>query len=146
MDFGNRGTGQGAHQRGNPLPLQLGVIKVIHATPRSTVAIGRGVLAIAPVGNCTSDQSLEKKMKIDREPITFCDDDLEGTIQSYDDTMFVTARISSFLVKKVMIDQGNGADVLYSDLFKGLGLKNQSLSKYDMTLVRFDGRVVIPEG
>ena len=50
------------------------------------------------------------------------------------------------MVKRVMIDQGSGADVMYPDLFEGLGLKNQDLMKYDMPLVSFDGRVVIPEG
>ena len=35
---------------------------------------------------------------------------------------------------------------MYLDLFKGLGLKNQDLMKYDTTLVLFDGRVVITEG
>ena len=45
-----------------------------------------------------------------------------------------------------MIDQGSGADVMYPDLFEGLGLKNQDLTKYDTSLVSFDGRVVIPEG
>ena len=45
-----------------------------------------------------------------------------------------------------MIDQGSGADVMYPDLFEGLGLKNQDLTKYDTSLVSFDGKVVIPEG
>ena len=58
----------------------------------------------------------------------------------------IVAQISGFLVKRVMIDQGSGADVMYSDLFKGLGLKNQDLAKYDSPLVSFDGRVVIPQG
>ena len=49
-------------------------------------------------------------------------------------------------MKRVMIDQGSGANVMYSDLFKGLGLKNQDLTKYDSLLVSFDGRVVIPQG
>ena len=35
---------------------------------------------------------------------------------------------------------------MYPDLFKGLGLKNQDLVKYDTSLVSFDGRVMIPEG
>ena len=43
-----------------------------------------------------------------------------------------------------MIYQGSGADVMYPDLFKGLGLKNEDLSRYDTPLVGFDGRVVIP--
>lgn len=58
----------------------------------------------------------------------------------------IATQISGFLVKRVMIDQGSGADVMYPDLFKGLGLKNQDLAKYDSSLVSFDGRVVIPQG
>ena len=50
-------------------------------------------------------------------------------------------------MKRVMIDQGSGADVMYLDLFKGrLRLKDQDLTKYDSLLVSFDGRVVIPQG
>ena len=35
---------------------------------------------------------------------------------------------------------------MYLDLFKGLGLKDQDLTKYDTPLVSFDRRVVIPQG
>ena len=45
-----------------------------------------------------------------------------------------------------MVDQGSRADVMYLDLFKGLGLKNEDLSKYDTPLVGFDGQVVILKG
>ena len=51
------------------------------------------------------------------------EDDFEGTVQPHDDALVVTARIGGFLVKRVMIDQGSGADVMYSDLFEGLRLK-----------------------
>ena len=57
----------------------------------------------------------------------------------------VKAQINGFIVKKVLIDQGSGAEVMYPDLFRGLGLKNEDLSKYDLPLVGFDGRMVIPE-
>ena len=83
-------------------------------------------------------------MKSRLEPIAFDDEDLEGTIQPHDDALVIAARIDGFLVKRVMIDQGSGADVMYPDLFKGLELKNQDLTKYDSLLVSFDGRVVIP--
>ena len=85
-------------------------------------------------------------MKVGRLTISFGEEDLEGTIQPHDDALVVIARISRFLVKKVMIDQGSGADVMYPDLFEGLGLKSQDLAKYDTSLVSFDGRVVVPEG
>ncbi|XP_030934352.1 uncharacterized protein LOC115959856 [Quercus lobata] len=45
-----------------------------------------------------------------------------------------------------MVDQGSGADVTYPDLFRGLGLKNEDLSKFSTPLVGFDGKLVIPEG
>ena len=45
-----------------------------------------------------------------------------------------------------MIDQGSRADVMYPNLFKGLGLRREDLSKYDTPLVGFDGRMVIPQG
>ncbi|XP_050242493.1 uncharacterized protein LOC126691500 [Quercus robur] len=85
-------------------------------------------------------------MKFAREPVSFDDDDLEGTIQPHDDALVVTARINGFLVKRVMIDQGSGVDVMYPDLFKGLGLKKEDLVKHTSPLVGFDGKVVIPEG
>ena len=147
VDSGNRGTRQGAQQRGNPLLPPLGVIEVIHATPRgTTVARRRGVLTVALVENCSGEQPLEKKMKIGQESIVFNDNDLEGTIQPHDDALVVTAWINGFIVKRVMVDQGSGADVMYPDLFRGLRLKKEDLSKYDTPLVRFDGQVVIPEG
>ena len=85
-------------------------------------------------------------MKVGRLAISFNEEDLEGTIQPHDDALVVTARISGFLVKRVMIGQGSGANVMYPDLFEGLGLKSQDLTKYDTPLVSFDGKVVIPEG
>ena len=85
-------------------------------------------------------------MKVGRLTISFGEEDLEGTIQPHDDALVVTARISRFLVKRVMIDQGSGADIMYPDLFEGLGLKSQDLAKYDTPLVSFDGRVMIPKG
>ena len=46
----------------------------------------------------------------------------------------------------MLIDQGSGVEVMYLDLFKGLGLKNENLTKYDTPLMGFDGCMVIPEG
>ena len=51
-----------------------------------------------------------------------------------------------FIVKRVLIDQGSDAEVMYPELFKGLGLKNEDLTKYDTPLIGFDGCMVIPKG
>ena len=100
------------------------MIKVIHTASRGTAVTRKGLLIVAPVENCSGDQPPEKKMKISRGPIAFDEEDLEGMIQPHDDALVVTARIRGFLVKRVMVEQGNGVDVMYPDLFKGLGLKN----------------------
>ena len=85
-------------------------------------------------------------MKYVWEPITFNDEDLEGMTQPHDDALVVTVRINGFIVKRVLVDQGSGVEVIYLDLFRGLSLKDEDLSKYDIHLVGFDGRMVIPEG
>nr|XP_023894806.1 uncharacterized protein LOC112006725 [Quercus suber] len=140
-------AGQGARSGGNPLPPPLGIIEVIHIAPRDThISKRRGVLTVVSVESYTGEQPFEKKLKYTREPITFNDDDLDGMIQPHDDALVVIARMNGFIVKKVLIDQGSGAKVMYPYLFRGLGLKNEDLSKYNTPLMGFDGWMVVPEG
>ena len=45
-----------------------------------------------------------------------------------------------------MVDQGSGAEIMYSDLYNGLNLRPKDLTAYDSPLVSFDGKVVISKG
>ena len=101
---------------------------------------------VSPVEEHSEEYPSRKRVKPTREPIAFSDEDLVGTIQPHDDALVVAARIGGFLVKRILVDQGSGAEVMYPDLFRGLGLKVDDLTKYDTPLVGFDGRVVVPEG
>ena len=58
----------------------------------------------------------------------------------------VTLRIGGYNVKRVMIDQGSAVDIMYPDLYKGLGFKPDDLAAYNSPLVSFEGRMVIPKG
>ena len=49
-------------------------------------------------------------------------------------------------MNKVMIDQGNAAEIMYPDLYKGLGLKTENLMSYSYPLVSFEGKMVVPKG
>ncbi|XP_075670452.1 uncharacterized protein LOC142640266 [Castanea sativa] len=98
------------------------------------------------VKGSTSEQSPGKKPRYSSQPIAFDDDDLEGTTQPHHDALIVTTRIRGFIVMRIMIDQGSGADVMYPDLYRGLGLKKGDLSKYDTPLMGFDGNMVTLEG
>ena len=59
-------------------------------------------------------------MKYVWEPITFNDEDLEGTTQPHDDALVVTARINGFIVKRVLVDQGSGVEVIILTCLGGL--------------------------
>ena len=58
----------------------------------------------------------------------------------------VTLQITGFDVKRVMVDQGSGVEIMYPDLFRGLGLKLEDLSSYNVPLVGFNGKVTVPKG
>ena len=60
--------------------------------------------------------------------------------------MVVTLKIGGYNVKRVMVDQGNGAKIMYPDLYKGLNLRPKNLTAYDSPLVSFNGKVVILRG
>ena len=58
----------------------------------------------------------------------------------------ITLRIRRYDVKRVMVDQGSGVEIMYPDLYKGLNLRPKDLTAYNSHLVSFDGKVVIPRG
>ena len=76
----------------------------------------------------------------------FLDEDKLGTIQPHDDALVVTLRIGGYDVKRVMIDQGSAAEIMYPDLYKGLCLKLENLTAYSSPLVSFKGKMVVPKG
>ena len=76
----------------------------------------------------------------------FSDEDKLGTIQLHDDALVVILRIGGYDVKRVIIDQGSAAEIMYPDLFKGLNLKHKNLIAYNSPLVSFEGKMVIPKG
>ncbi|XP_030959227.1 uncharacterized protein LOC115981201 [Quercus lobata] len=56
------------------------------------------------------------------------------------------ARIGGYDVKRVMVDDDSSAEIMYSDLYKGLNLRPKDLIAYDSSLISFDGNVVTPRG
>ena len=70
--------------------------------------------------------------------------DKEGTDQPHEDALVVSVKILGFNMKRVMVDQGSGVEIMYSDLYWRLTQKD--LSKYDTSIVTFDGIVVTLAG
>ena len=68
--------------------------------------------------------SVPKRVKMNVPLVlSFSEADKQGTIQPHDDALVVTLRIYGYDVRRVMIDQGSAAEIMYLDLFKGSGFK-----------------------
>ena len=129
------------------LPPPLRVIKVIHAASIGTnLSRCKGVLSVVSIEDSKCFTRPRKKLRLSRGSIEFGDEDLEGRTQLHDDALVVTTRISGFVVKRVLVDQESGVEMMHPNLYKRLGLKRENLSKYNTLLVWFDGRMVILEG
>ena len=97
VEQGVNTIGQTLENRGNALPLPFRIIKVIHASSIGMSASCRkGVLSITFQKGLKAADQLEKRLRPTREPITFGDNDLEGTSQPYDDTLVMASRIGGF--------------------------------------------------
>lgn len=89
----------------------------------------KGMLSVVSLSEEEALDQPEKRPRRALVMITFGETDLEGMSQSHDDALVVTSRIGGFLVKRVMVDQGSRAEIMYLNLYKGLGLKSEDLSK-----------------
>lgn len=98
------------------------------------------------IGPSPQFSSRKRKRSEPELVLGFTDRDKEGTTQPHHDALMVTLQIAGCDVRRVMINQGSGAEIMYPDLYQGLGLKLEDLSQYDMTLVGFDGKVVLLVG
>ena len=126
--------------------LPLGTINVIFAAPGRT---GSCLSRVMSVSRSLAEKysSMPKRARMDVPLVLgFSNEDKVGTIQPYDNALVVTLRIDGYDVKRVMIDQGSAADIMYPDLYKELGLKSENLAAYSSPLVSFEGRMIIPKG
>ena len=88
-----------------------------------------------------------KRVRLERPlVIGFSDEDKIGTIQPHDDALVITLRIGGYDVKRVMMDQGSTAEIMYPDFYKGLSLRAEDLTPYSSPLVSFEGKVIVPKG
>ncbi|XP_030924835.1 uncharacterized protein LOC115951837 [Quercus lobata] len=142
-------SGHQGHQearRDAALRPPTGMINVIVAAPGRTGTRPARVLSVAQLP--AEESQLEpKRARMNFCPVfSFSEKDKVRTIQPHDDALLITLRIGDYNVKRVMVDGGNAAEVMYPDLYKGLGLKPKDLMPYNSPLMSFDGKLVIPMG
>ena len=103
-------------------------------------------MSVARLSSEGNNQVL-KRVRVEQPLIMgFSDEDKIGTIQPHDDALVITLRIGGYDVKRVMVDQGSAAEIMYSDLYKELSLRAEDLTPYSSPLVSFEGKIIIPKG
>ena len=70
-----------------------------------------------------------KKARRNSHPVlSFSEEDKVRTTQPHDNALL---KIGGYDVKRVMVDGGSAAEIMYPDLYKGLKLKPEDLMPYN---------------
>ena len=143
---GRRGQTGSAFQENPRLKPPLSTINVIFAALGRTRSCPSRIMSVSHYSD-DEPNLVPKRVKTSVPPVlSFSEANKQGTIQPHDDALVVTLRIGEYDVRRVMIDQGSAAKIMYPDLFKGLGLKPEDLTTYSSPLVSFEGKMVVPRG
>ena len=96
----------------------LGTINVIFAALRRIGSYPSRIMSVSRL-SIEDSNSKPKKAKVSIQlALSFSDEDKVGTIQPHDDVLVITLRIGGYDVKRVMVDQSSGAEIMYPDLYK----------------------------
>ncbi|GAV62359.1 hypothetical protein CFOL_v3_05883, partial [Cephalotus follicularis] len=93
-------------------------------------------------------QQEDKRLRIgaDKEVISFSEVDYEGVRLPHDDPVVVTFQVTLFIMKRILIDRGSSANILYKHSFDQLRILTDQLKPVKTQLVGFAGEMVHPLG
>jgi hypothetical protein len=92
---------------------------------------------------CQEYEETDQKHEPD---VSFTSKDYRDIVPHDDDPMVVTLQIFKWDVKRVLIDPGSSADILYYDTFDRMGLDPEQLQPFKGTLTGFTGEQVHVRG
>ncbi|KAK3007871.1 hypothetical protein RJ639_014600 [Escallonia herrerae] len=96
---------------------------------------------------CITSQPPNKKSKtVPVAVITFSDEDSKDIKTPHDDPLVITIRAGNFDVKRVLIDYGSSAEILFYDAFKTMNIPTDRLIKMDAPLYGFSNHPVAVKG
>ncbi|GAV78231.1 hypothetical protein CFOL_v3_21699, partial [Cephalotus follicularis] len=106
--------------------------------PRGVIhTISGGVASGGDHTNARKAYGRQLKTGGDEEVITFSKADYEGVRLSHDDPVVVTLLVELFIMKRILIDNGSSADILYKHAFDQLRIPADQLKPVKTPLVGF---------
>ncbi|XP_010270816.1 PREDICTED: uncharacterized protein LOC104607022 [Nelumbo nucifera] len=91
------------------------------------------------------EQNPPKQPRLE-DPIYFMEDDACGIQYPHGDALVIKLRINDFEVKRILVDSGSSADILFKDAFDKPQLQMSNLKPTNTPLVGFSGKEVRPLG
>ena len=76
--------------------------------------------------------------------MSFSEEDARGVKQSHDDPLVIMLMIERFNTRKVLVDNGSSADIIYLFAFQQLKVGPKRLRPFESPLVSFSGDKVYP--
>ncbi|GAV64990.1 hypothetical protein CFOL_v3_08505 [Cephalotus follicularis] len=92
--------------------------------------------------NAPLERSKRIKAGGDEEVISFSEVEYEGVCLPHDDPVVVTLLVELFTMKRILIDSGSSADILYKHAFDQLRIPTDQLNPVKTLLVGFVGEMV----
>ena len=83
-----------------------------------------------------------KARTTDEQAITFKDEDAERIHHPHDDAIVITLLIADYITRKVLVDNGSSADILYYLAFQQMRLGRDQLRPVNFPLMGFGGMKV----
>ncbi|XP_058189301.1 uncharacterized protein LOC131306889 [Rhododendron vialii] len=87
-----------------------------------------------------------KFQKKEEIPIIFSEEDIKGVQIPHDDPLVITIVMANYLMRRVLIDRGSSADILYLHAYDQLKIGQERLRPMTSPLVGFTGTPVYPAG
>ncbi|XP_061352171.1 uncharacterized protein LOC133297121 [Gastrolobium bilobum] len=81
-----------------------------------------------------------------RQAISFDDDDYGDILPDHDDPLVISACMANLQVKRIMIDNGSSADIIFWDAFRAMHIPEEHLLHGCSDLIGFAGKCVQPKG
>ena len=78
--------------------------------------------------------------------MSFNEADARGVRQPYNDPLVIMLNIEIFNTKRILVDNGSSADIIYLPTFQQLKLDEKRLRPFESPLVSFNGDRVYPKG
>ena len=98
------------------------------------------------VQNVQLSRRSPKARTTNKQAITFTDEDAERIHHPHDDAIVITLLIVDYTTRRVLVDNGSLADILYYPAFQQMRLGRDQLRPVNSPLVGFDGMKVQPMG